>query len=231
MRLLDLFCKAGGAAEGYHRAGFAEIVGVDIAPQKHYPFEFVLGDALEYCAAHGHEFDAIHASPPCQFGSEATPIEDRAKHPNLIPQTRATLLATGKPYIIENVENVRRHLNNPTLICGSMLGLLVWRHRYFETWPLWILSPASCQHVRQPVTVHTGSHSRKTWIPVLASGGGDGARDKRNLYRPRERVDTVRTAMEIDWMVQSELTEAIPPAFTEYIGRFLIAYLEVNGKP
>lgn len=129
--LLDTFCKAGGAGMGYHLAGF-EVVGVDIEPQKHYPFEFHKADALEFIAQHGHEFDVIHASPPCQFGSEATPMAARANHENLIPATREALKHAGRPYVIENVENVRVWLKNPVMLCGSMFNLPVWRHRYFE---------------------------------------------------------------------------------------------------
>lgn len=216
MRLLDLFCCAGGAAMGYHRAGFTEIVGVDIAHQSRYPFEFVRGDALEYVAAHGHEFDAIHASPPCQAYSEATPMQSRGNHPDLIEPTRGLLQAIGKPYVIENVENARHLLINPVKLCGTMFGLSIWRHRYFEIWPdVWALTP-TCKHDRRPITVHSGSHTRKTWEPVRVTGGA------RTGVRPRESVDVVRWAMEIDWMVQEELTEAIPPAYTEWIGRHLL---------
>lgn len=105
-RLLDLFCGAGGAAMGYHRAGF-DVVGVDIKPQKHYPFEFHQGDALEYVAAHGHEYDVIHASPPCQGYSEETPLEYRGNHPRMIGAVRDALQKIGKPYIIENVDGAR----------------------------------------------------------------------------------------------------------------------------
>jgi DNA (cytosine-5)-methyltransferase 1 len=102
MRLLDLFCGAGGAAMGYYRAEFDEIVGVDIVPQKQYPFEFVLGDALEYVAQHGHKYDLIVAGPPCQLYSITFSLSN-GNYPDLIGPTREALKATGKPYIIENV--------------------------------------------------------------------------------------------------------------------------------
>jgi DNA (cytosine-5)-methyltransferase 1 len=194
---------------------------------KRYPFEFILADALEYCREHGREFDAIHASPPCQAYSEATPVWARGNHPDLIAETRATMSATGKPYIIENVENARAKLIDPIMLCGTMLGLPIWRHRYFEMWPRPGLLTPPCCHIRRPITIHSGSHTRKTWLPVLASGGGDGKNAKgRNLIRPRERVDVIRWAMGIDWMTQAELTEAIPPAYTEWIGRRLIEHLQ-----
>ena len=229
-KLLDLFCGAGGAAMGYHRAGF-DVVGVDHVEQPHYPFEFHCADALEFCREHGHEYDVIHASPPCQFGSEATPMDCRARHPNHIPETRRLLKASGKPYVIENVEAVRKHLVNPVMLCGTMFGLPIWRHRYFEIWPIVLLSPASCNHIRRPITVHIGSHTRKTWMPVLCTGGGDGQRACRKNPRPRESVEVIRWAMGIDWMTQAELTEAIPPAYTEYIGRQLMAALQNRPSP
>jgi DNA (cytosine-5)-methyltransferase 1 len=214
-RLLDLFCGAGGAAMGYHRAGF-EVIGVDNRPQPHYPFEFHLADALEYCTKHGREFDVIHASPPCQFASEATPMAYRGEHPNLIPATRQALQATGRPYTIENVENARRWLVNPVMLCGTMFDLPIWRHRYFEVWPLSLLSPMTCQHSRRPITVHSGSHTCKAWEPVRCTGG------VRQGVRPRESVDVIRWAMGIDWMTGAELSQAIPPAYTEWIGRKLV---------
>jgi DNA (cytosine-5)-methyltransferase 1 len=131
VKLLDTYCGAGGCAVGYHRAGF-EVVGVDINPQPRFPFEFHQGDAIEYIREHGHEFDVIHASPPCQRFSEATPMERRDKHPDLIAPTREAMQATGKPYVIENVENARAELANPVKLCGTMFGLPIWRHRYFE---------------------------------------------------------------------------------------------------
>ena len=142
MRLLDLFCGAGGAAVGYHRAGFDDITGVDIKPMPRYPFEFVQGDALEYVIEHGAEFDVIHASPPCQAYSVETPIKYKHTHPDLIEPTRKALEKVGKPYIIENVSGARSKLYRSVMLCGTMFGLNIWRHRYFETWPLFLMSPA-----------------------------------------------------------------------------------------
>jgi DNA (cytosine-5)-methyltransferase 1 len=206
-RLLDLFCGAGGAGMGYHRAGF-EVVGVDINPQPRYPFEFHHGDALEYLAAHGHEFDVIHASPPCQAYSEATPIEYRQFHPDLIKPTQELLQKVGKPYVIENVEAARKHLVSPLMLCGSMFGLKVWRHRYFEISPIWIMSPFSCRHAGRPLSIHPGSNARA------------------NRDNPIPTIQESRAAMEINWMTGSELSEAIPPAYTEFIGRQLLAALK-----
>lgn len=207
---------------GYYRAGFTEIVGVDIVPMPRYPFRFVRGDALEFVAAHGHEFDAIHASPPCQGYSEATPIERRGDHPDLIEPTRKLLQATGQPFVIENVENARRHLINPVKLCGSMFGLPFWRHRYFEVWPPMATLTPPCQHKHKYVDAVIEGQPRSILTPILPTGGGDGKRSCRRTHRPRQPVAEIRWGMGIDWMVQDELTEAIPPAYTEWIGRQLL---------
>ena len=222
MRLLDLFCGAGGASKGYHDAGFTEIVGVDNQPQKRYPFDFVLSDALEYCAAHGHEFDLIHASPPCQAYSEATPIQYRNKHPDLIEPTRKLLIDTDKAYVIENVENARRKLISPVKLCGTMFNLPIWRHRYFELWPDILLLTQPCNHQWGTYWQIRGI---KMMEPVLCTGGGDGRHAVRKTHRPRGKVRDIRLAMGIEWMVQTELTEAIPPAYTEFIGKHMIKYI------
>ena len=225
-RLLDLFCGAGGAARGYQQAGFY-VVGVDNRPQPHYcGDEFYQADALEFCAANGAEFDAIHASPPCQAYSEATPVSYRPLHPDLIASTRGTLQATGHPYVIENVESARGLLINPVLLCGTMFGLPIWRHRYFEISPSVFVLVHPCNHDRTPVEID----GIKLIIPVLCTGGGDGKRANRKTHRPRGKVRDIRLAMDIDWMVQAELTEAIPPAYTEYIGRQLLAALAAENS-
>jgi DNA (cytosine-5)-methyltransferase 1 len=156
---------------GLHRAGF-EVVGVDVAPQARYPFTFRQGDALTFPL---DGYDLIWASPPCQFASVLTPMAHRAKHPNLIPAIRGRLRAAGVPYIIENVAGARAHLVNPTMLCGSMFGLQVWRHRFFETsFP--VFAPASCNHSNIPVLV-SGSPRRRRGLwtrhraPAHNSGG------------------------------------------------------------
>lgn len=154
--LLDLFCKAGGASMGYHRAGF-EVVGVDIEPQRHYPFQFIQADALEYLAECGHCYDAIAASPPCQSDtilaslhrSKGTAYDE--KHKSLTAPVRDLLIASGKPYVIEGV--VGAPLIEPILLCGSMFGLQtkcgaqLRRHRLFETnW--FCMAPPRCVHTK-----------------------------------------------------------------------------------
>lgn len=215
-RLLDLFCGAGGTGMGYHRAGF-EVVGVDIAPQKHYPFEFHQADALEYVAAHGHEFDAIHASPPCQKFMCLQNV-NRARnfhvdHPDLIEPTRAALIATGKPYIIENVQGSPLELQ--VILCGHSLGLKrLARHRHFESSVL--LLGTSCTHRGADVIGVYGAYpdgrpvmKRKEWKVTYAASS----------------IDEAREAMGIDWMDWNEIKEAVPPIYTEYLGRQLIRYV------
>ncbi len=142
--LLDLFCGGGGAAMGYHRAGF-EVVGVDIKPQPHYPFEFFQDDTLSLAWYFLKEFDAIHASPPCQGYANVTLWRGKQEnHPRLIADTRKILQKWGGPYIIENVRT--KELNPSFVLCGTMFGLPIRRHRYFETnWNELILTP-SCNH-------------------------------------------------------------------------------------
>lgn len=224
---------------GYSRAGF-DVVGVDIEPQPRYPFPFILGDAIDvmmrllagerFLASDGNwygldDFDAFAASPPCQFASEQTPMKHRNNHPNLIPATRALLVSSGKPYVIENVENARKHLNSPVMICGSMLGLPLWRHRYFECGLFWSMSPGSCDHTRRPVTFTSGSHSRKLnrKSPVLLSGTTP--RSAAEGGRFKWTVQDCRAAAEIPWMTREEIDEAIPPAYTEFIGGKLMEAL------
>lgn len=219
MRLLDLYCCAGGAAMGYHRAGFDEIVGVDIAPQKHYPFTFVLGDAIEYCRLHGREFDAIHASPPCQRYTQAQRIQGR-EHPDLLAPTRDAMNATGKPWFIENVPGAP--MLPMLILCGSMFGLTwqgltLYRHRWFESgggFALPPFPPATCKHNTPSISIFGRC--------VLG-----GALNGKSYKHPNERqhlgVAVGRIVMGIPWMTRNELSEAIPPAYTEYIGRQLLA--------
>jgi DNA (cytosine-5)-methyltransferase 1 len=201
MKLLDLFCGAGGAAMGYHRAGF-EVVGVDIKPQPHYPFEFHQADALEYCAAHGAEFDVIHASPPCQGYSRLRHLPWLAgrEYPLLIPVTRFALQATGKVYVIENVSDAP--LNGAEL-CGAALGLSIVRHRRFES-NMMLLFPPCPGH---PVLFHGRANMAKY-------GQGAGVTGLAAGQNPAE-------AMGIDWMTGRELRQAIPPAYTKYIGQWV----------
>ena len=215
-KLLDLFCKAGGAGAGYALAGF-DVVGVDIAPQSRYPFEFHQGDALAYLAEHGDDFDAIHASPPCQRFSSMTKRWARSgEHPDLVGPVRELAQATGLPYVIENVSGAP--LEDPITLCGSsfVLGAVVdgevrqlRRHRLFES--------------NLPLDAPECSHRGRT-IGVYGKPGGSSRRDGIRFGG----VASWREAMGIDWMTADELREAIPPAYTEHIGTQLLAHLNAQ---
>lgn len=224
-RLLDLFCGAGGASVGYHRAGF-EVVGVDIKRQPNYPFPFILDDVLHLLgrdSANGEplfvvdSFDAIHASPPCQAYTLHNGARD--DHPNLIGSTRELLEATGLPYVIENVPGAP--LLEPFKLCGSSFGLgaagqQLRRHRYFETnWPMGMLPP--CAHQGRACGIY-GDHFRL------------GRRSSYGELSGAEALAHGGIAMGIDWpMTWDELKEAIPPAFTEYIGTQLLLCMKGAG--
>jgi DNA (cytosine-5)-methyltransferase 1 len=234
-RLLDLFCGAGGAAMGYHRAGF-EVVGVDFAPQPRYPFEFWQDDALRILQVQLHNgntdgfnghwgFDAIHASPPCQaytaYKRRGGGVGDG--YGDLIAETRELLWKTGLPWVIENVGGAP--LRSPLMLCGSMFDppLDVQRHRYFESdWPI-DDPPWPCRHgvwaARFPAATNRRENSRRT-VEV-------------GVWRIP--LETQKQAMGVDWDVTlEELSEMVPPAYTELIGAQLLAHLETpanNASP
>ena len=210
-RLLDLFCGAGGASTGYHRAGF-EVTGVDIKTQPNFPFHFIQADALEFDTS---RYDAIHASPPCQnyCWSTAKHRANGKTYPDLIEPIRVRLIEAGVPYIIENVPNAP--LRNPTYLEGPMFGLGVIRRRLFETnW--WLPQPMFIKH-KPPIMQQSRKDPRiftqKSAYCSVAGNGADGWSC---------RVADWREAMGIDWMTRGEITQAIPPAYTEYIGRYLL---------
>ncbi len=212
-RLLDLYCGAGGAAMGYHRAGF-DVVGVDIAPQPHYPFTFYQADALTVMGRHlGMHWDAIHASPPCQAYIRSGMVAKDGRHPKLIEPTRDLLEATGLPWVIENVPGAP--LRNHIQLCGSIFGLGVRRHRWFEfSEPPACLVPP-CDHSRPVTGVYGHPHSK----------GGAWRNGKRPML-PSD-LPTWSREMGIDWMTAAEISQAIPPAYTQWIGARLMAQLEV----
>lgn len=203
LRLLDLFCGAGGAATGYHRAGF-EVVGIDIKPQLRYPFEFHQADALEFPL---RGFDVIHASPPCQAYSQASACRPglAGTHPRLIEVIRER--CTSMPYIIENVKGARSSLRNPIELCGAQFGLPSYRHRYFES-SIPLSAPDHLPHTTR--TSRAGHWTPGTFVCVAGNCAP---------------IALVRVALGIDWMRRDELREAIPPIYTEYIGRQVYAYL------
>jgi DNA (cytosine-5)-methyltransferase 1 len=248
-RLLDLFCGAGGAAMGYHRAGF-DVVGVDIEPQPHYPFEFHQADALEVLdrAVDGNElwpfdgwlddiedFDAIHASPPCQaYTAMKVMANHRPDHPDLVAPTRELLELSGLPWVMENVPGAPMDDVGPpdlfgggggVMLCGSMFGLNngeyeLRRHRLFEcSTPL---AQPPCRH-RLPVIGFYGDHARTPQRTV------DGHRDRGgDIVGNAKKMPLVRDLMGIDWMEWPESTNAVPPAYTFFIGQQLMAHLKAT---
>jgi DNA (cytosine-5)-methyltransferase 1 len=216
-KLLDLFCCAGGVAAGYARAGF-EVVGVDIKPQRNFPFEFVQADALTLPMGFLQSFDAIHASPPCQSYSDLAKRNGNAHEwPRLIEPVREMLIKTGKPYVIENVEGAP--LLNPAVLCGTMFkGLRVLRHRLFESNFL-IIVPPHGKHPRCHTFDKRKSQYGKTddMIDFVSVNGGGNC-----------SIAAARDAMGIDWMTKGELNEAIPPAYTEFIGKQLMQHLKIS---
>ena len=221
MRLLDLFCGAGGASMGYHLAGF-DVTGVDINPQPSYPFEFYQADALEFLAERGHEYDVIHASPPCQAYTSICQLVEarhgRQDYPDLVEPTRDALKATGKIYIIENVPGAP--LIEPIMLCGEMFGLKVFRHRLFEI-SIFLLAPSHPRHPKHSTTnayrgVSAFSHGA-THISVTGNNF---------------RLEDAKIAMGIDWMkTRREISQAIPPAYTRWIGeRLLETVWKEKGK-
>jgi DNA (cytosine-5)-methyltransferase 1 len=215
-RLLDLFCGAGGCSVGYARAGF-DVVGVDLAPQPRYPYEFHQADALEYVRKHWRGFDAIHASPPCQAYSAMSNCRPglAESYPELVGEVRGLLEETGRPYVIENVIGAGLAQapdlmgRGGVLLCGRMFGLQLYRHRVFESsFPI-----ATPPHPRHDVPASKAGH----WKPgTIISVSGNCS-----------PIAVARAAMGIDWMNRGELAEAIPPAYCEHIGEQLLAHLGV----
>jgi len=221
VRLLDLFCGAGGASAGYHAAGF-DVVGVDHRPQPNYPYEFVLGDAMTFPL---EGFDAIHASPPCQRFSTATGRARKAaerkaaadRWPDHLTPTRQRLAAHGVPAVVENVPGAPMG-GTRFVLCGSSFGLDVRRHRLFDAigWDPGLVP--GCHHGWQTPRFVSLDEKRKDGY--LASVVG--VHGHANYAGERELREA---AMGIDWMTPRELTQAIPPAYTAWIGEQLAAAL------
>lgn len=218
--LLDACCCEGGAARGYALAGF-DVTGVDIVPQRRYPYRFVLGDAVAYVLNHGHRFDVIHASPPCQRHS-ITKHTHHKEHPDILGPMRDALVSTGRPYVIENVPGAP--LLNPLQLCGSEFNLTatdddgrplrLQRHRLFES-NVFLHGAGGCQH--DPRVQVGGSY-----------GGGSTdlahARQVRHGgYTPSKRAR--EELLGIDWMTLHGLAQSVPPAYTEFIGHQLVEHL------
>lgn len=201
---LDLCCCSGGASMGYWLAGF-DVVGVDIAPRPNYPFPFVQADAVEYVREHGHRFDLLHASWPCQYGaaiSKGTNAHLRERYPNLLPAGREAMLAAGRPYVIENPE-----ARPDVVLCGTQFGLPILRHRRFEVHGWTPLAIPRTPHQGRVRGWRHGRYHEGAYLAVYGKGGG------------KATVPEMRAALGTDWTdVHEELTEAIPPAYTRFLG-------------
>ncbi len=209
-RLLDLYCAQGGAGAGYRMAGF-EVEGVDIVEQPRNPGKVHVADAIAFVLEHGQSYDAIHASPPCQRYVTGGLVKDRDARPDLVGPTRDALIRVGKPWVIENVPGAP--LRKDVLLCGSMFGLPIRRHRIFELgFPAWLLLPP-CDHSRPIVGVYGHMHGSKgAWPGMLPS-----------------TLESWREAIGADWMDADGLAEAIPPAYTLALGRLLIEHLRAGA--
>ena len=213
VRMLDLFCGAGGAAMGYHQSGFDCIVGVDIQPQPRYPFEFVQADAIEYLGDCGKDFDFVHASPPCQAHSPLRYLpQNRANvYPDFIPPVLELLERSDTIWVVENVMGARKSLEAHYL-CGYMFGRPYARHRLFGSNALW-LAPA---HPKHPAGNYVDADAARKGMSRWAAGAGVALTG--HLTDPAR----AKAAMEIDWMRTSELVQAIPPVYTRHIGEQML---------
>lgn len=203
MKLLDLFCGEGGAAKGYADVGF-DVTGVDIVPQPNYPFKFVQADALSFLCVKHEQYDAFHASPPCQAHSLLKTLH-AVTHKDFIPRTRALLkrLAGKRPYIIENVETAP--LNKPVLLCGTMVGIRTYRHRLFESNVL----------LKQP-------HHQPHRNPTAELGYEQAWHQYGQFVGNFIGIDTARVVMEMPWASQHGIAQAVPPAYTRLLGSQLL---------
>jgi DNA (cytosine-5)-methyltransferase 1 len=221
-KILDLFCCAGGAGMGYALSGF-DVTGVDVVRHRRNPHPVIEADALALDPVWiAENFDAVHASPPCQGYTPMRHAPGAKGAPLLIGQTRELLQATGLPWVIENVEAAAAEMRSPVLLCGTMFGLGaqghdLQRHRLFEaSFPL---EQPECRHTDRPVIGVYGGHARNR----SAKHGGRGTAD---AWLGGHKA-AASEALGIDWMTLGELSEAIPPAYTEWIGGRLLAHLRM----
>lgn len=233
-KLLDLFCGAGGCTKGYQRAGFW-VRGIDHKPQPRYVGEeFIQADALEYLSSlidsgEIEEFQAIHASPPCQKYSNARNYNGLKKrkpdtHPDLLQPTWQFLVETGLPFVVENVLGAKNDFPHLIELCGTAFGLRLQRHRLFGS-NILLLNTPRCRHALGDVSIrrHRSEYLLMYSNVVTAKG-------KKVRRPPHCPINKAREAVGIDWMNSDELGEAIPPAYTEFIGRQLLAAIQAQEK-
>lgn len=197
MKLLDLYCGAGGAAAGYRASGF-DVVGIDINPQVKYPYEFIQFDVRRMSSGFLRRFDVIHASPPCQAASSLRALNKDIEYEDLIPLTRELLIASGKPYVIENVNGAE--LYGPLVLCGTMFGKRFTRHRQFES---------NVSLKRLDDACKRGGVASGEYISMMSGGG------------PWNSYADLRDEMGVSWMNLASARQAIPPCYTKYIGELI----------
>lgn len=207
-RLLDAFCCQGGASAGYAAAGF-DVTGIDLHPQPRYPYRFIQGDAIAYIAEHGHEYDAIAGSPPCQGYSDTQVLQGR-DHPMLITPTRQAMNTTGRPWIIENVPGAVPHLLDPIVLCGAMFGLRTYRDRWFEA--------GGGLTLDQP---HHPRHDK----PITKMGRPRRDSEMAHYVGNFSGVQAARDDLRVPWMNRDGIRECIPPAYTQHLGQQLLDHL------
>ncbi|MFG2763123.1 class I SAM-dependent methyltransferase [Streptomyces rubiginosohelvolus] len=212
LTVLDTYCCQGGASMGYYLAGF-DVVGVDLNPQPRYPFEFHQGDAVQFIRDHGADFDLIAGSPTCRRWTNAQRLRGN-DHPDLITPTREAMITTGRPYIIENVEGARAALNDPLLLCGAMFGLKTYRHRLFES----------------SLPLGTRLHPRHL-APLAKMGRPVRDGEFMHVVGNFTDADRARTVMGMPWATRDGLREAIPPAYTQFLGEQAAAQLTTTTAP
>lgn len=219
--MLDLFCGEGGAGMGYNLAGF-DVIGVDNQIKRHYPFKFFRCDAIAFAYKFGYLFDFIHASPPCKLATTLAAFSDPS-HVDLIPSTVKCLRSLDKPYVIENVPGAK--LPSPVIVlCGSSFKLFVQRHRLFSS--NMSLNAPPCDHdwwkANSPGFYHLCSQTgttvskRSLIVSIHGSPGGKGG------------ADLWREVMQMPWATGAGISQAIPPAYTKYLGEQVLDYLYHN---
>lgn len=215
LTVLDLCCCSGGASAGYAAAGFT-VTGVDIIDRPRYPYRFIKADAIAYVAEHGHKYTLIHASWPCQYGAAITKGTNqhlRDQYADLLPAGREAMLTAGRPFVIENPE-----ARPDIVLCGTMFGLPIFRYRRFE---IHGFTPMGIPHTKHQGRVRGHRHGVKyagDYIAIYGKGGG------------KATVSEAQAALGIDWTdVHEELTEAIPPAYTQFLGEQ--AAMQLAGTP
>jgi DNA (cytosine-5)-methyltransferase 1 len=222
LRVLVTYCCQGGDSMGWHLAGF-DVTGVDKDPQPRYPFPFIQGDAVEYIRAHGHEYDVVAGSPPCQWYSRTWKIQQR-EHPALIGPTREAMQSTGRPWVMENVEEARDDMRSPVMLCGASFALHTYRHRLLEaSFPL--TAPEHREHAHPVVKMGRPLKSRAQYAALGQDRDGDWYHAVGNF----SNVPYVKADMGVPWMSRDGIRECIPPVYGYWVALQFLAHRAALG--